>query len=179
MKSKIFAGIIFVFITAAVSLGVPVTQIYYQVDYFGAGRWQYSYKVSNISLPGPIEEFTIWFDYGLYDNLTVETLDPPAGNWSEIVIQPEPVLSDDGYYDAKALYPGIGIGQSVSDFAVGFDWLGVGEPGPQLYEILDPVTFKTIDSGTTIPEPATLLLLGLGTLALRMKGRTRRHKENR
>lgn len=174
MKSTIAAGAIFVFFFAAVGFSVPMTQIWYQADELGAGRWQYTYDVSNFSLPGPIEQFTIYFEYGddvqpLYDDLAVETPDPPAGDWSEIVLQPEPVLSDDGLYDALALYPGIAQGQTVSGFKVSFDWLGEGQPGPQPYEIIDPQTFETIDSGQTIPEPAALLLLGLGTLALRRR----------
>jgi hypothetical protein len=96
----------------------------------------------------------------------------PPGGWDEIVIQPEPVLEDDGAYDAKALSMGIGVGQSVAGFAVSFNWLGDAlMPGPQFYEIIDPETFETIDSGMT-PEPATLLLLGLGGLTLLRKRRT-------
>jgi len=57
---------------------------------------------------------------------------------------------------------GIGVGETVSGFAVSFDWLGGGEPGPQTYEIVDPGTLATIDSGVTVPEPTTLLLLGVG-----------------
>ena len=117
-----------------------------------------------------IEEFTIWFEFGLYDNLAIETPDLPASNWSEIVIQPEPVLKDDGAYDAKTLELGIGIGETVKGFAVSFDWLGDGiMPGSQFYEIIDPSTYETIDSGWTIPEPAAVFLLGLGGLALRKK----------
>ena len=114
-----------------------------------------------------IEEFTIWFDYGLYDNLAIETPDPPGWDWDEIVVQPEPIIEDDGYYDALALGIGIEQGQTVGVFAVSFDWLGMDEPGPQFYEIIDPLSFETIDSGFTIPEPGTVLLLGLGILALR------------
>ncbi len=76
-------------------------------------------------------------------------------------------MKDDGAYDALTTNSGIGIGVTVSDFSVSFDWLGVGEPGAQFYEIIDPVTFETIDSGITIiPEPGTLLLLSIGGLAL-------------
>lgn len=176
MKTKILAGLILVsFLTAAGFASLKTTIIYethpLSVDPNGPARWQYTYDVTNINLTRPIVEFTIWFDYGLYDNLSIETADPRAGDWDEIVIQPEPVLKDDGYYDAKTgvWKRGIGIGQTVSDFSVSFDWLGVGQPGSQLYDIIDPLTLETIDSGQTIPEPATLLLLGLGTLGLRRK----------
>ncbi len=175
MKRQIFAAVVFVFSLTAISSGVPKTEIRYQTSDLGSGHYQYTYDVTNISLTETIEEFTIWFDYGLYKNLAVETPATPAG-WNQIVLQPEPVLQDDGYYDALALDVGIGIGQTVSGFVVRFDWLGAGQPGAQFYEVIDPVTFKTIDSGWTIPEPATVLVLGLGGLTLRRKNQPRRHK---
>jgi hypothetical protein len=169
MKRQIFLGVVFGFLLTAGSFGAS-TQIIYKTNELGTGRWQYTYDVKNISLTETIEEFTIWFDFGLYEDLAIQTPDPPASNWSEIVIQPEPVLQDDGAYDAIALGPGIGIGQIVTGFAVSFDWLGDSVmPGSQFYEIIDPTTYETIDSGWTIPEPATLFLLGLGGLILRRK----------
>jgi len=159
---------VFVFFLTAIGSGAPKTEIRYQTSELGSGRWQYIYDVKNISLTETIEEFTIWFEFGLYENLAIQTPDPPAGNWSEIVIQPELVLQDDGYYDALVLDVGIGVGQTVKGFAVSFDWLGDAVmPGRQFYEIIDPVTFETIDSGYTVPEPTTLLLLGLGGLVLK------------
>jgi hypothetical protein len=149
----------------------PDTQIRYDIADLGLGKWQYTYEVSNISFPEPIEEFTIWFDYGSYGNLAIVTPDPPAGSWSEIVVQPEPVLLDDGFYDSLVLGSGLLPGESVPGFSVSFDWLGTGSPGSQFYEIIDPTTFETIESGYTVPEPATLLLLGLGGLALLKKRR--------
>jgi hypothetical protein len=175
MKRQIFAGVVFVFSLTATGFSVPKTEIRYQTSDLGSGRWQYTYDVTNISLTVPIEEFTLWFDYGLYTNLAIKTPDPPASNWSEIVLQPEPVLQDDGAYDAKVLRLrwGVGIDEMVSGFAVSFDWLGDAVvPGAQFYEIIDPVTYQTIDSGYTIPEPATIFLLGLGSLALRVKRKT-------
>jgi hypothetical protein len=172
MKRQIFAAVVFVFSLTATGFSVPKTEICYQTSDLGLGRWQYTYDVTNISLTETIEEFTIWFDFGLYDNLAIETPDPPASNWSEIVIQPEPVLKDDGYFDVLALDAGIGVGQTVSGFTVSFDWFGAGDPGPQFYEIIDPATYQTIDSGYTIPEPATIFLIGIGSLALRVKRKT-------
>ena len=169
----VFAGGLLSFFFTCAVFALPVTKIQYEATDLGSGRWQYSYDVTNISLTGVIEEFTIWFDFRSFDNLSIETPDPPASDWDEIVVQPEQVLSDDGYYDALALGVGIGIGigESVSGFSVSFDWLGAGEPGLQFYEIIDPDTFETIDSGYTIPEPATIFLLGFGSMAFRKKRR--------
>jgi len=176
MKKTVSTGLLLVFCLGAAGLAGPMTQIWYSAEELDGGRWQYNYELVNISLtyPGPppayrpIEEFTIWFEYGLYDNLAVETPDTPAG-WDQVVWQAEPVLLDDGGYDAKASGAGIPPGRSVGGFAVSFDWLGEGEPGPQFYEIIDPATLETIDSGMTVPEPATLLLLAIGSIASRRR----------
>ncbi|MBN1766410.1 MAG: hypothetical protein JW860_14225, partial [Sedimentisphaerales bacterium] len=49
--------------------GAQDTQISYLVENLGGDTWEYTYDISNISLTAGIEEFTIWFDYGLYENL--------------------------------------------------------------------------------------------------------------
>lgn len=133
MKSKVVIGIVCTLLCVRVVLAAPETQIIYSTTDLGLDRWQYTYDVMNISLTDGIEEFTIWFGIDLYDNLAVETLDPPAGNWDEIVWQPDPVLKDDGGYDAlvESWNPGISQGQTVSGFSVTFDWLGIGEPSSQ------------------------------------------------
>jgi len=138
------------------------SQISYTLAELGGGTWQYTYDVTNNTLAEGIDEFTVWFGIGSYENLTIETLNPPADNWGEIVWQPDALLGDDGGYDALATGLDIGIGETISGFAVSFDWLGAGAPGSQFYEIIDPVTFDTIDSGWTVPEPATMLYLTIG-----------------
>ena len=173
MKRTIFAGVICVSLLTATGLASLDTGIIYETSDLGGGRWQYTYEVTNSSLSSPIEEFSIWFDYDLYTNLTVETPTTPAG-WDQLVLQPEPVLLDDGAYDAMATGAGITLGQTLGDFSVSFDFTGIGEPGPQPYDIIDPQSFQTIDSGTTIPEPATLLMLGLGGAILQRKRKTTR-----
>jgi len=164
MRKRASFLLIFVFIFASDVFAVMLTEIRYNANDVGSGRWEYTYEVKNISLELPIEEFTIWFDYGKYDNLVITTPDPPAGNWNQIVIQPEQLIGDDGFYDAYVLATGISEGEIVSGFSVSFDWLGQGLPGSQFYEIINPVTFETIDWGITVPEPATLTLFGFAML---------------
>jgi len=172
---SIVRGILVVLaVTVPASIGFAGdSQISYSLTELGGGSWQYSYEVGNISLPAPIEEFTIWFDYSLYENLVITTPNPPANDWDELAIQPEPVIGDDGFYDGLTEIgnPGISIGETVNDFSVSFNWLGINEPGSQFYEIIDPVTFGTIDSGWTVPEPATSLLLIAGCFGVFRKRR--------
>lgn len=169
MKRQIIAVSVFLLLFQAIGYCTLNTQIVYETEQLSPDRWKYTYDVQNVGLSNPIEEFTIWFDFGSYDNLAVETSEPLASDWDEIVWQPEPFLNDDGAYDAKALNVGIQQGNIVRGFAVSFDWLGEAEPGSQFYEIVDPETFKTIDSGWTVPEPGTLCLLAFGGLVLLRK----------
>ncbi len=143
-----------------------MVDITFEAADLGGGRWEYTYDVTNHALTIKIEEFTLWFDFGSYEDLTVTTPTPPAGNWDELVVQPEPLLSEDGFYDALVLdeADGIDTGETVEGFSVSFDWLGLGAPGPQSFEIIDPDTFEAIHTGTTTPEPAALVLLLLGSI---------------
>lgn len=148
-----------VLLAASGSTQAGPASIVYEAVELGGGQWEYTYEVSNNSLPVAIEEFTIWFELGSFAQLAVTTPDPPAGDWDELVVQPDPVLTDDGFYDALALSAGIAPGETVADFSVSFGWLGSGQPGAQLFEIIDPETFEPIYSGLTTPEPTTLAML--------------------
>jgi hypothetical protein len=151
-----------------------------EIGYFGTelegGRWRYAYEVTNQSLAQAVAEFTIWFEVDVYDNLLVETLDPPAADWDELVVQPDPILHDDGFYDALTLEDGILTGESAGWFRVSFDWLGEGMPGPQAFDIIDPDTFEPLYSGTTvfIPEPSSGVLLIIFLILFTLRRRWRR-----
>jgi len=157
-------------ICANLAWASDATQISYSTTALGGDRWQCEYSVKNLSLGSAIKEFTIYFDEDLSANLAVGASTPSG--WDAIVWQPEPFLNDPGAYDALDSGAGILPGNIVGSFSVTFDWLGAGAPGSQFYEVVDPVTFATLDSGWTIPEPATLLLLGLGSLILASKRKT-------
>ena len=147
--------------------------IVYEVNNLAGDRWEYRYDVTNDPANTfAIEEFTVYFDLGLYDTLQVGNT--PTG-WDALVVQPDsgfppgPGLGD-GFYDALAVaVPGIAPGDSVGGFSVQFTYLGTGTPGAQFYEIVDPETFEPLQSGATttaVPEPGSLLLLVAGLLIL-------------
>lgn len=163
MNKRLFFGLICGLVCGELVFGTGSTEISYATTNLGSNQWQFTYQVTNLALSAPINEFTIWFDYGSYQNLAITTLDPPAGNWDEMVWQPELGLGNGGY-DAMAISLGIGPGEMETGFSVRFDWLGTGTPGSQFYEILNPSDFSRIDSGMTIPipEPNTLMVILAG-----------------
>lgn len=155
------------------SLGAQANPIFYEVENLLDNRWEYVYTVDNQTLD-PIEEFTIFFELGLYENLALTG--NPTVDWDGFVAEPDPLLPDDGFADWLTFGLAIEPGELLSGFAVAFDWLGAGTPAAQLFEVVDPITFAAtsdgftqplvIDPPTGVPEPASLGLLGLGLLVL-------------
>lgn len=149
----------------------------YSVTALGPQSWQYDYTVTNDSEILTIDEFTIYFDRTLFGNLAI-ALSPV--NWDPLVIQPDPELPSNGFFDALALAFGIAPGTALSGFSVTFDFLGSGIPGSQPFDVVDPLTFEVLQSGftslaaQTVPEPGTLALLLVGGIAAAAVQRRRR-----
>jgi len=150
--------------------------ITYELTPEAGNRWTYQYTVSAAASDPVIEEFTVFFDPALYANLQLVSAPP---GWDALVIEPDQGLPADGFFDALALASGLAPGSSLGGFGVSFDFLGNGRPGAQNFDIVDPVTFATISSGSTLleggtdlPEPATAWLMGVPLLLL-LRSRSR------
>lgn len=145
------------------------TLIQYTTTNITGNTWQYDYSITNDTLGIDIEEFSILFDVSLYNNLTLPVV--PIG-WDPIVFQPDISLPDDGIYDALALVSGITPNTTLGGFSVQFDFLGSSTPGTQVFNIIDPSTFDTIEFGFTtqklsqVPLPPSLFLMITGLLIL-------------
>lgn len=152
---------------AAFLTSAQATTITADVIHVGGSTWEYTYSVSNDSLSNDIDEFTIFFDLNLFENL-VDTSTPEG--WDPLIIQPDPALPDDGFYDVLALTAGIAPGGTLGGFGVQFDFQGTGTPGTQTFYIVDPSTFAILDSGltqvTAVPVPAAVWLFGSGLMGL-------------
>ena len=164
IKRKMLTGVAWLLL---VSFQSAATTITYDVTNISGDVWEYNYTVNNDMLGVDIEEFTVYFDFGVYDNLSFASA--PA-TWDPLVIQPDSFqgTNDPGFYDALALSAGIAPGNSLGIFSVRFDYLAAGTPGSQYFEIVDPFDFSVLDSGQTspVPIPAAIWLFGSGLIGL-------------
>lgn len=121
--------------------------------------WQYNYTVTNNNSVTEILNFSIYFDDFDYDNLIL--ISGPA-DWDILVEQPGAFFAgEDGYIDLLALSSGLGLGQSIFNLIVRFDYTGTGSPaGEQFVDVfpLDAFGFPDYSNGPidTLVTPTIL-----------------------
>lgn len=149
------------------ALGRPVMgqgNIRYEADDLadvnvGEDLWRYSFYLSGFNFQAN-QGLSVFFNYQIYTKLShpsQPSLDPV---WNVLVVQPDVLLTDDGFFDALATSssPSFAV-----PFLVEFVWLGGGTPGALPYYTYNS-SFQILYQGTTslVPEPGTWALLSLG-----------------
>lgn len=153
---------------AGAGTAAAVEIAYQAVDVPDAGPrdlWEIRYLVRDASFAAGAG-FSILFDPDDTSEIAIlPTHD--AAEWDVIAIQPEPLLSSPGRYDAQARIPSPGI---ANVFSTSVYRLGSAPPGPQTFEVYD-ASREVVETGFTVPVPepgsGALLaaaLLGLGGL---------------
>ena len=167
-------GRIFLLLLGSVVAGTThATLITHEFTNLVGNTWQAEYVVANDTLAVAIEEITIWYELGVYENIVAVGAPP---DWDPLAVQPDPLLPDDGFYDALALGAPLAAGSSLGGFVVQFDLIGATAPDSQFYEVFWNGFFDS-DSGFTVPaqsgpgpiampEPGSLWLAALGSLGL-------------
>jgi len=149
------------------------TMIRYQVtdlanEVAGDDLWSYTYDVSGFTFTANTG-FTIYFDVEFFSDLE----DPPPfvhDDWDVLALQPDAVLAAQGAYDALALVDGPSL---AGPFTLRFVWLGGPGTAPdsQPFDVNEFDSagnlLRTLESGTTVPEPSSAVLLVIGLCMLR------------
>jgi len=164
--NKFFMSLVLVLMMATgVCFASVETEVYVESSLVSGNTWLLDYVVKNKTL-GAVKELTVEFDFDSFDNLIDVS---GAGAGCNIQVWPAISQAGDGWAFDVVLDMPLGIGGSFTGVSMQVDYLGGGDPLMQYYEVVDPVTFVTIADGYTVPEPMTLLLLGLGGLVIGRK----------
>lgn len=173
---RVLARMVLICVVALLPLQLRAAVISYTTSQVAGSTWRYDYSVTNDAPSAALEEFSVFFDRDLYADLLVAAA--PVG-WDALVVQPDLLLPDDGFFDALAIADGLAPSATRDGFAVQFTWKGLGTPAGQPFAVINPLTFATLESGTTtaVPLPATgwIVALAVGLLA----GRGMRRREMR
>jgi hypothetical protein len=153
---KSIIAVVFMFSFSYANAGIIESELIL----LGGNTYQYNFNIINDDLPTGLEEFSIYFDYTLYENLV--NIASPA-DWDIFIADPDVGATEDGFYDGLFLVSPLAFGASLSGFSVSFDWLGATLPpmSGNFFEIFN-ANFDVLGSGFTrvagtppnkVPEP--------------------------
>ncbi len=148
LRSGVLSAALILLSFQAVADSLPFT---YSLVNLGSGEYQYDYSIYNNGSLGAgvaVQLFDIDFDPVLYSNLSIVTPNPLASQWTEQIFGA--VGSSPAFFDVSTpTNGGIAVGDTVSGFAVDFDWLGTGQPASQPFQVYDPNSFAELQSGNS------------------------------
>jgi hypothetical protein len=152
--------------------------VQYHTTALGGGLWRNDYTLEGVAPLGGFDGVTIYFDAGSYAQLA-DALAPPG--WDVLVVQPDSGVPADGLLDLLNLGGLLTGDVGTIAFSVDFEYLGLGAPAPQRFELYQTTPFfEVVAQGDTVqandvPEPATgaLVLLALSGAMLRARSARR------
>ena len=159
-----------------ISLGCPLSSyavsVQYSLSSLGGDNYRYDYTLINDGSLGAgvaLELLDINFDPALYLESSLNIVSSPSlsSDWDQYILGSAPSVP--AAFDIYALTGGVADGASLGGFSVEFTWLG-GPAGPaaQSFEVFDPLSFASLESGTTtlVPLPGAFWLMLSGLLGL-------------
>jgi hypothetical protein len=162
------------------SADASATAVDFAAISLGNNNYRYEYQIRNDGSLGPstpIQLIDLLFDPALFEEATLANVSAPslAADWTQSFLASAPGVP--AAFDLYAAGSGIVVGSQLGGFAVEFHWLGSSAPGPQPFEIYDPIAFgQPLEHGitTAVPEPENWAMMAIGALMVGLLRRQRK-----
>jgi len=171
MTKKNIGLLCFLLVSLGYSLSSYAVSVQYSLSSLGGNNYRFDYTLINDGSLGAgvaLELLDINFDPALYLESSLHIVSSPSlsSDWNQGILSSS--LSVPAAFDIYALTGGVADGASLGGFSVEFTWLGPAGPTAQSFEVFDPLSFTSLETGTTtvVPLPGTFWLMLSGLLGL-------------